>query len=92
MGKSEVLGTQKIGKLLLKFSIPAVVGMLANALYNVVDRIFIGQEVGADALTGLTVGFPIMLILMAFGLLVGIGASALLSIRLESKNGVRQNK
>ncbi|WP_105616543.1 MATE family efflux transporter [Vallitalea okinawensis] len=82
MDRSRLLGEEKIGKLLLKFSIPAIIGMIVNALYNIIDRIFIGQGVGSDGITGITVGFPIMLIIMAFGMLVGIGATALISIRL----------
>ena len=66
----------------MKFSIPAIVGMLVNALYNVVDRIFIGRGVGKLALTGVTVTFPIANIILAFGMLVGIGTAALISIKL----------
>jgi putative MATE family efflux protein len=81
LDRSKQLGEESIGKLLLKFSIPAIVGMLVNALYNVVDRIFIGQ-VDTLALSGVTITFPISIIIMAFGMLVGIGAAALISIRL----------
>ncbi|MEF9935169.1 MAG: MATE family efflux transporter [Clostridium sp.] len=77
-----IMGTENVGKLLLKFSIPAIVGMLVNALYNIVDRIFVGQGVGTLALSGVTIAFPIMNIIMGFGMLVGIGATALISIRL----------
>ncbi len=78
------LGEEKIGKLLLKFSIPAIIGMVVNALYNIVDRIFVGhiKEVGSLSLSGITIVFPIMIILMAFGMLIGIGATSLISIRL----------
>ncbi|MGH4119016.1 MATE family efflux transporter [Clostridium sp.] len=81
MDKSKQLGEENIGKLLMKFSIPAIVGMLVNALYNIVDRIFIGR-VDTLALSGVTITFPISIIIMAFGMLVGIGAAALISIRL----------
>jgi len=84
LDRSKQLGEEKIGKLLMKFSIPAIVGMLVNALYNVVDRIFIGQ-VDTLALSGVTITFPISIIIMAFGMLVGIGAAALISIRLGQK-------
>lgn len=80
--KSKRLGHESVGKLLFKFSLPAVIGMIVNALYNIVDRIFIGQEVGKEAIAGLTITFPISLIIMAFGMLIGIGSSALVSIRL----------
>ncbi|MBU3129130.1 MATE family efflux transporter [Clostridium tagluense] len=85
MDKSKQLGEESIGKLLMKFSIPAIVGMLVNALYNVVDRVFIGHiggGIGKIALTGVTVTFPISTIIMAFGMLVGIGTAALISIKL----------
>lgn len=85
MDRSKQLGEEGIGKLLMKYSIPAIVGMLVNALYNVVDRIFIGQipgGVGKIAISGLAVTFPISTIIMAFGMLVGIGTAALISIKL----------
>lgn len=82
MDKAKLLGEEKIGKLLLKFSIPAIVGMIVNALYNIVDRIFIGNFVHSLGLAGVTIAFPIMIIIMAFGMLIGIGATSLISIRL----------
>jgi putative MATE family efflux protein len=82
MEHSKQLGEEKVSKLLLKFSIPAITGMLVNALYNVVDRIFVGQGVGKDAIAGITIGFPLMIVMMAFGMLIGIGASSLVSIRM----------
>jgi putative MATE family efflux protein len=82
------LGEDKISKLLIQFSIPAIVGMLVNGMYNVVDRIFIGRGVGSEGIAGITIGFPLMLLIMAFGMLVGIGATAQISIRLgeQKKN------
>jgi putative MATE family efflux protein len=85
MDHSKQLGEEKVSKLLLKFSIPAIVGMLVNALYNVVDRIFIGNSVGSLGIAGITIGFPIMLVIMAFAMLIGIGANSLISIRLGEK-------
>ncbi len=85
MDRSKQLGEEKVSKLLLKFSIPAIVGMLVNALYNVVDRIFIGNGVGSLGIAGITIGFPIMLVIMAFAMLIGIGANSLISIRLGEK-------
>lgn len=82
MDRAKLLGEEKIGKLLLKFSIPAIVGMIVNALYNIVDRIFIGNFVDSLGLAGVTIAFPIMIIQMAFAMLVGIGATSLISIRL----------
>ncbi len=69
--RSVVLGTERVGKLLIKFSIPAIIGMLVNALYNIVDRIFIGNSVGSIGIGAIFVGSPVTLILMAFSMLVG---------------------
>lgn len=85
MDKGEnILGTESIGKLLIKYSVPAIIGMMVNALYNVVDRMFIGNipGVGPMAITGLGVTMPVMSIIMAFGTLVGIGAATNISIKL----------
>ena len=76
------LGTEPIGKLLLRFSIPAITGMLLNALYNVVDRIFVGQGVDEIALGGLSLVLPLMTISLAFAMLFGIGAANMISMRL----------
>ena len=85
MDRTEELGKAPIPGLLIRFSLPAIVGMMVNAIYNVVDRIFIGQNVGPLGLAGATVAFPIMLVLMGFGMLVGVGGSALVSIRLGER-------
>lgn len=69
-----------MGRLLWQYSLPAVVGMLVMALYNVVDRIFIGQVVGPEAIAGLALTFPLMNITTAIGVLVGVGASSRISI------------
>ncbi|SMC75312.1 MATE family efflux transporter [Sporomusa malonica] len=82
MDQSQALGQEKISKLLWNFSLPAIVGMVVNALYNIVDSIFVGNGVGDIGLTAVTIAFPIMIILMAIGMLIGIGASTLVSIRL----------
>ncbi|MFZ7131850.1 MAG: MATE family efflux transporter [Eubacteriales bacterium] len=78
------LGEEKISKLLIKFSVPAIVGMMVNALYNIVDRIFIGNssDLGSYGLAGITICFPIMIILMAMGVLFGVGGATLFSLRL----------
>ncbi|MBC8591218.1 MATE family efflux transporter [Wansuia hejianensis] len=80
--KARLLGEEPIGKLLLKFSVPAIIGMLVNALYNIVDRIFIGRGVDGRAIGGIYVAMPMSLILMAFSMLIGIGGNTLVSIRL----------
>jgi putative MATE family efflux protein len=79
-----ILGTDPIGKLLLKYSVPAIIGMMVNALYNIVDRIFIGNipGVGPMAITGLGVTMPIMSIIIAFGTLIGVGSTTNVSIKL----------
>lgn len=85
MDRATQMGEKSIPKLLVKFSIPAIIGMVVNATYNVVDRIFIGRGVGSLGIAGATVGFPIMLILMAFGMLIGLGANSLISIKLGER-------
>ncbi|MBU3177911.1 MATE family efflux transporter [Clostridium estertheticum] len=83
MDNSNELATEKVGSLLWKFSIPAIIGMLVNALYSVVDRIFIGRGVPDPlALSGVAITFPITNVIMAFGMLVGIGGAAVVSIKL----------
>ncbi len=82
MDHTKQLGEAQISKLLLKFSIPAITGMVVNALYNVVDRIFIGQGIGRMGIAGLTIAFPLMTVMMALAMLIGLGATALISIRL----------
>ncbi|WP_446898780.1 MATE family efflux transporter [Clostridium sp. LBM24168] len=82
MERSEKLKDKKISKLLLEFSIPAIIGMLVNSMYIVIDRIFIGRVVGAMAISGVSLTFPIVILIMAFAMLVGIGAAARISIKL----------
>lgn len=79
------LENEKISRLLVHYAIPAVIGTMVNALYNIVDRIFIGQGVGPLAISGLTLTFPILLFLQAFGMLVGAGAATRVSIHLGRK-------
>ncbi|MDR0589913.1 MAG: MATE family efflux transporter, partial [Spirochaetaceae bacterium] len=76
------LGTESVGKLLVHFSIPAITGMLVNALYNMVDRIFVGRGVNEVALGGLSLVLPLMTISMAFAMLFGVGAANMISMRL----------
>lgn len=82
MDRSEALRSQKISSLLWSFSMPAIIGMVVNSLYNIVDRIFVGRGVGSLAIAATTVAFPMMIILMAVSILIGVGATALISIRL----------
>ncbi len=76
------LGTEPISKLLLHYGLPAIVGMTVMAFYNIIDRIFIGQGVGPDAISGLALTFPIMTLSTACGMLVGAGGAARISILL----------
>lgn len=88
MNKENNLGTQKIGKLLLELSIPAIIAQIVNLLYNVVDRIYVGHipEIGGNALTGIGVSLPLTLIISAFASLIGIGGSPLAAIKMGEKN------
>lgn len=85
-GSHLALGTENIRKLLLQYAIPSVIAMTAASLYNIIDSIFIGQGVGALAISGLAITFPLMNLAAAFGSLVGVGASALMSLRLGQKD------
>ncbi|MDR3124045.1 MAG: MATE family efflux transporter, partial [Treponema sp.] len=76
------LGVDGIGKLLLRFSVPAIVGMVVNAVYNVVDRLFVGRGVNEIALGGLSLVMPLMTIGMAITMLFGVGAANMISMRL----------
>jgi putative MATE family efflux protein len=79
------LGTDPIGKLLLHYSLPAIIGMTASSLYSVIDRIFIGNGVGPFAISGLALTMPLMNLTAAFGAMIGAGASTMVSIRLGQK-------
>ncbi len=85
MEQENILGKEKIGKLILKFSIPCIVSMLVNSLYNIVDQIFIGQGVGYLGNGATNVVFPLVMIGLAFSLMFGDGASAYLSLKLGEK-------
>lgn len=80
------LGTQKTGKLLTKYSIPAIIAMTASAIYHITDSIFIGQGAGPMAISGLAITFPVMNLAAAFGSLVGAGGAAIMSLRLGQQN------
>ncbi len=80
------LGNQNITKLLIKFSTPAIIGMVTNALYNLVDTIVLGRGVGTLAIAGLAIGFPIQMISLAIGQTVGIGAASIISRSLGAGN------
>ena len=80
------LGTKPVGKLLMQYAIPAIIAMTASSLYNMVDSIFIGQGVGAIAISGLAITFPFMNLSAAFGAAIGVGASTMMSVKLGQKD------
>ena len=86
------MGRDSIPRLMLRFSLPAIGGMLANALYNIVDRIFVGRTVGPAGIGAISIVFPFMLLVIALGLLIGVGAGALVSISLGEKRTARAEK
>jgi len=92
MDKTRELAENHIGRLMVKYFIPAFIGVFVNALYNIVDRIFIGQGVGAMALSGVSVIFPVMLVIIAFGMLIGIGAGVLVSINMGRRDMPKAEK
>jgi len=86
MKNIDELRETNIGRLMFKYFVPAFVGVFVNALYNIVDRVFIGQGVGAEALSGVSVIYPIMLIMMGFSMLIGIGTGVYVSINMGKKD------
>ena len=80
------LGTERIRKLLVQYAVPAIIAMTASSLYNMVDSIFIGQGVGPLAISGLALTFPLMNLSAAFGAMVGVGASTVISMRLGQRD------
>ena len=80
------LGTEDIKKLLMRYAVPAIVAMTAASLYNMMDSIFIGHGVGALGIAGLAVTFPFINLAAAFGSLVGVGASTLVSVKMGQKD------
>lgn len=86
------LGTKPVGKLLMQYSIPAIIAMTAASLYNMVDSIFIGQGVGPMAISGLAITFPFMNLTAAFGAAIGVGASTCISVKLGQRDYSSANK
>ncbi len=81
-----VLGTKPIGRLLLQYSVPAIIASTVTSLYNIIDSIFIGQGVGAMAITGLAITFPMMNLVIAFATLIAVGGATISSIFLGQKD------
>ncbi|WP_028896015.1 MATE family efflux transporter [Prevotella sp. HUN102] len=80
------LGTKPVGKLLAQYALPAIIAMTAASLYNIIDRVFIGQVVGSMAISGLAITFPFMNLAAAFGAAVGVGASTTISVKLGQRD------
>lgn len=80
------LGTKPVGKLLTQYALPAIIAMTAASLYNIIDRVFIGQVVGPMAISGLAITFPFMILAAAFGAAVGVGAATTISVKLGQKD------
>lgn len=80
------LGEQPVGRLLMQYAIPAIIAMAASSIYNIIDGIFIGQGVGPEAIMGLALTNPVMSLTAAFGAMVGVGGSTLMSVRLGQKD------
>ena len=80
------LGTKPVGQLLMQYALPAIVAMTASSLYNIIDRAFIGQVVGPEAIAGLGITFPFMNLSGAFGAAVGVGASTCISVKLGQRD------
>ncbi|UNC90842.1 MATE family efflux transporter [Candidatus Contubernalis alkaliaceticus] len=83
---SDYLGTEKITKLLMKMSVPATVAMMVQALYNIVDTIFVGRTVGIMGIAGLTIVFPIQMLILAFAQSIGVSGSSIISRNLGASN------
>ncbi len=86
-----LLGTEKVSTLLIRYAVPSIIAMTATSLYNIADSIFIGHGVGPLAISGLAITLPLMNLSAAFGAMVGIGASSLLSIKLGQNDRASAN-
>lgn len=82
MSNTLELGTKPVGPLLMQYALPAIIAMTASSLYNIIDRVVIGQVVGPMAISGLAITFPFMNLSGAFGAAVGVGASTAISVKL----------
>ena len=87
--KLNSFGTASIPRLVLQFSVPSIISMMVNALYNIVDRFFVGQGVGSLGIAGITLCFPITLFIMAMSMMIGVGGNTLFAIRLGQKKYIQ---
>ena len=85
VSKTIQMDTENMAKLIMNFSMPAMIGMLASAVYNIVDRIFVGQYSGPDGLAAITLSFPTMIVMFAFALLFSVGGSSRVAILRGAK-------
>jgi Na+-driven multidrug efflux pump len=90
--KHEELGTANINTLLLKLSLPSMLALFANALYNIIDTIFVGRGVGAEGIAGVAIVLPVMAIISSFAHLIGIGTGTLISRQLGEKEIGKVNR
>src|ERR1700690_3621419 len=88
MDSTKHIGEQPIGRLLVRYSLPAIAGFLANALYQFVDRVMVGRGVGTDAVAAVTSAFPLSIVALALGLLVGTGTGNRISVLLGKRDTV----
>ncbi len=92
MAQENVLGTEKVGRLLLQFSVPTAMALIVNSLYNMVDQIFIGRAVGVDGVAATNVAFPLFILTAAIALLIGDGCAANISLALGRKEKEQAEK
>ena len=83
---NHILADERVGRLLVKLSTPAMVGMFVMALYNLVDTIFVGRGIGSLAIAGITIVFPIQMLVMAIAMMLGIGGASIISRSLGAED------
>ena len=92
MNHDYILGKEKIFTALMKLSIPATVAMLINAIYNIVDTIFVGREIGALGIAGVSVYLPLQMIMMSLASLIGVGTASIFSRKIGNNDLEGANK
>ncbi|MFO7896347.1 MAG: MATE family efflux transporter [Candidatus Cloacimonadales bacterium] len=90
--EKSILANPHIGRLLIRLSVPATIGMIVMALYNVVDTIFVGRAVGTLGIAGLAIGFPMQMIILGFGTANGVGSASIISRSLGEGNLAKANR
>ena len=86
MNNPEFLETRSIPRLIVQFSLPAIIASLVSATYNLVARVFVAKRFGTDGVAALTVSFPVIVIFLAVAMTIGTGATILISMRLGERN------